>query len=276
MSWPEGSVGVVAGGSSGIGLACARRMVAAGMKVVLGGLDSQEVGMAIKSLSRTGTTVEGVPGDLSEVEGARALIERAASRGPVKVLVNSVGIQRYGTVESTREVDWEEVLRVNVKTAFLLAKFAVPHLRSSGGGAIVNVSSVQAFATQPGVAAYSTSKAALVGLTRAIAVDHARDKIRANVVCPGSVDTPMLRHSARLFAPPGQDEELLVEWGSTHPLGRVARAEEVAEAVWFLASPAASFVTGTELRVDGGLLSRIGVALEGASHQATSQETGGD
>lgn len=271
LNWPEGSVALVAGGSSGIGFACARRLAAAGMKLVLGGLDEREVSAAATALSTHGT-VGGLAADLSTPDGARRLVERAASQGPLKVLVNSVGIQRYGTAESTEPGEWETVLRVNVTTAFLLAKFAIPHLRSSGGGAIVNVSSVQAFATQPSVVAYSASKAALVGLTRALAVDHARDNITANVVCPGSVDTPMLRSSAELFAEPGREEELLAKWGLTHPLGRVARADEVAEAIWFLASPAASFVTGTELRVDGGLLSTIGVDLEGASEQHPPSE----
>jgi len=267
LNWPEGSVALVAGGSSGIGFACAKRLAAAGMKLVLGGLDEREVSAAATALSKDGTTVGGLAADLSTPDGARHLVEMAASQGPLKVLVNSVGVQRYGTAESTELGDWETVLRVNVTTAFLLAKFAIPYLRSSGGGAIVNVSSVQAFAAQPSVVAYSASKAALVGLTRALSVDHARDNIRANVVCPGSVDTPMLRSSAELFAEPGREEELLTKWGSAHPLGRVARADEVAEAIWFLASPAASFITGTELRVDGGLLSTIGLDLEGASAQ---------
>jgi NAD(P)-dependent dehydrogenase (short-subunit alcohol dehydrogenase family) len=148
-----------------------------------------------------------------------------------------------------------------VRTAFLLAKFAVPYLRAAGGGALVNVASVQAFAAQRSVVAYTASKAALVGLTRALAVDHAHENIRINVVCPGSVDTPMLSAAASLFAEDGPVSALVERWGAMHPMGRVARAEEVAEAVWFLASPRSSFITGAELRVDGGLLAALGVTV---------------
>jgi NAD(P)-dependent dehydrogenase (short-subunit alcohol dehydrogenase family) len=265
-------VSVVAGGSSGIGLACAGRLLRAGSQVVLAGIDSGEVEKAVEALGETrpgadcgadvGGAVLGVAADLSEPTQASQLLSAAAARGPVRVVVNSVGIQRYGTAEGTSVEEWDEVLKVNLRTAFLLGKFAIPHLRASGGGAIVNVSSVQAFATQTGVVAYTSSKAALVGLTRALAVDHARENIRVNVVCPGSVDTPLLNAAASLFAADGGASELLAKWGVMHPLGRVARPEEVAEAVWFLASPRSSFVTGAELKVDGGLLAQLGVSLE--------------
>lgn len=229
--------------------------------MTIAGIDGQGVGDAASALSRAGSEVTGVVADLSDANQARRLIAEASQRGRVRVLVNSVGIQRYGTAEDTEVGEWDRVLSTNLKSAFLLAKFAIPCLRDANGGAIVNVSSVQAFASQRGVVAYTASKAGLVGLTHALAVDHAHEGIRVNVVCPASVETPMLIAAADLFSAPGRRSDVLANWGAMHPLGRVAHPDEVAEAVWYLASPQASFITGTELRVDGGLLAALGVAL---------------
>jgi NAD(P)-dependent dehydrogenase (short-subunit alcohol dehydrogenase family) len=181
--------------------------------------------------------------------------------GGVDILVNSAGIQRYGTVVETDEAAWDEVLDVNLKGIYLASKHAIPEMRRRGGGAIVNLSSVQAFASQQGVAAYTASKGGINALTRAMALDHAEDNIRVNAVCPASVDTPMLRWSADLFKGDKSIEETVEDWGRMHPVGRVARPEEVAEVIVFLASPRASFVTGGDYKVDGGLLAALGVAL---------------
>jgi NAD(P)-dependent dehydrogenase (short-subunit alcohol dehydrogenase family) len=155
------------------------------------------------------------------------------------VVVTCAGIQRYGTVEETPEELWDEVLGVNLKGVYLTCRAAMPELRRRGGGAIVTVSSVQAFAAQDRVAAYAASKAGIVGLSRAMAIDAAPDGIRVNAVCPGSVDTPMLRWAADRFRGELSQDEQVAEWGRAHPLGRVATAGEVAELVAFLARRAA-------------------------------------
>jgi NAD(P)-dependent dehydrogenase (short-subunit alcohol dehydrogenase family) len=168
-------------------------------------------------------------------------------------LVNSVGIQRYGTSETTSDETWNEVLDVNLKSMFLIVKFTVPLIRANGGGTVVNVSSGQAIASQKNVVAYTASKGAIVAMTRAMAVDYAGENIRVNSVCPGAIDTPMLRASARAINPadPGS---VIAGWGRHHPIGRVGQAREVANAILFLSCSLSSFVTGADLRVDGGAM----------------------
>jgi NAD(P)-dependent dehydrogenase (short-subunit alcohol dehydrogenase family) len=153
---------------------------------------------------------------------------------------------------------WDAVLDVNVRSMFLAVKHAVPLMRRGGGGAIVNVASVQAVATQRNVVAYTASKGAIVAMTRAMAVDHAPDSIRVNSVSPGSVDTPMLRESAR-DASADDPDSVIAQWGAAHPLGRVGTPAEIADAILFLASPLSAFVTGADLRVDGGLTAAVAV-----------------
>jgi NAD(P)-dependent dehydrogenase (short-subunit alcohol dehydrogenase family) len=134
-------------------------------------------------------------------------------------------------------------------------------MRKRGGGAIVAISSVQAFASQSSVAAYTASKGGINALVRAMALDHAPDNITVNAVCPASVDTPMLRWAADLYKGEGTAEAMLAGWGKGHPLGRVGQPWEIAEAVAFLASDKARFITGADLKVDGGALSKLGIVL---------------
>lgn len=255
----DGVTAVVAGGGSGIGQAIVARFAEHGAVVEFVDINGAAVAETERELRAGGLDVSGHVADVSDPRQVAAFAETVAARhGTLAALVNSAGIQRYGTVETTSPESWDEVFAVNVRSMFLLAKHVVPLMRRNGGGAIVNVSSGQAVASQRNVVAYTASKGAISAMTRAMAVDHAAEGIRVNTIVPGSVDTPMLRASARAIAPDDPDR-VINEWGAEHPIGRVGRPAEIADACVFLASPLASYVTGAELRVDGGLLA--GVAL---------------
>jgi NAD(P)-dependent dehydrogenase (short-subunit alcohol dehydrogenase family) len=258
----SGKVAIVAGGARGIGRAAARNLAAEDASVVICSDREDQVEEAVAELREEGLEVSGVRADVTSSADMKRLMDFAAETyGGVDILVNSAGVQRYGTVVETEEEVWDEVLDVNLKGIYLASRHAIPKMRERGGGAIVNLSSVQAFASQRGVAAYTASKGGINALTRAMALDHAQENIRVNAVCPASVDTPMLRWSADLFRGEKSVQETLEDWGGMHPLGRVARPEEVAEVIAFLASEKASFVTGGEYKVDGGMLAALGVRL---------------
>jgi NAD(P)-dependent dehydrogenase (short-subunit alcohol dehydrogenase family) len=242
MSRYAGRTALVVGGTLGIGKAAAERLAREGARVVTGGREDDA----------------DLPGDVRDESYAQALVERC---GELDVLVYTAGIQRYGTVETTNPETWDEVFAVNVRGAYLCARAAVPAMRARGGGAIVIVSSVQATASQTGVAAYAASKGALSTLARTMALDHVGDGIRVNSVAPGSVDTPMLRWAADQFRGESSVDEVVAQWGRFHPLGRVISPDEVAAAIAYLGSDDASAVTGAELRVDGGLLASLPVEL---------------
>ena len=257
MSDFAGKVAVVTGGSLGMGRACVERLARGGAQVLAVAVDEAST-RAIAALPR----VRGFVGDVRRAADMRAaMADAVAAFGGIDVLVCCAGIQRYGSVDDTPEEVWDDVLDINLKGLFLAAKYAVPAMRARGGGAIVAISSVQAYASQTKVAAYTASKGGVNALVRAMALDHAPDGITVNAVCPASVDTPMLRHSANLFKGEGTVEDTLAAWGASHPLGRVGQPAEVAEAVAFLAGPNARFITGTDLKVDGGLMAKIGVVL---------------
>jgi len=256
-----GKVAIVTG-ALGIGLAAARKLAADGASVVVCSDRENQVEEAVTALREENLEVRGLQANVTSSVDTRGLVGFAVeSYGGVDILVNAAGVQRYGTVVDTDEGVWDEVLGVNLKGIYLVSKHAIPEMSKRGGGSIVNLSSVQAFASQRGVAAYTASKGGVNALTRAMALDHAQENIRVNAVCPASVDTPMLRWSADLFKGEKTAEETLEGFGKMHPLGRVARAEEVAEVIAFLAGPEASFVTGGEYKVDGGMLAALGVQL---------------
>ena len=235
----KNKVAVVTGGAMGIGEATAKAFLKAGARVAV--LD------LAKPKGKGGLFVRC---DVSiSADVAKAFKRILAKFGGVDVLVNNAGIARYATVTESTEREWDAILGVNLKSAFLCSRLAIPSMLKRGGGVVVNVSSVQAFLSQNKVAAYTTSKTALLGLTRSIAVDYA-PKVRCVCVCPGTVDTPMQRWAVSQSPDPAA---VLQECVDMHPAKRIATAGEVAELILYLAGPKAGFITGQAFRIDGGL-----------------------
>ena len=242
---------VVTGGAKGIGGACVKAFTEGGAKVCI--LDIDQAGQEFADTLGNDTFF--IHCDVSkedEVKTAFRKIEK--NLGAVEVLVNNAGIQRYSTVTETSEEEWDLVMNVNLKSAFLCSKYAIPMMVNNNKGCVINVASVQSFISQKNVAPYTTSKTALLGLTRSIAVDYAPN-IRSVAVCPGTVDTPMLRNSIQESPNP---DEVLEECNEMHLVKRICSSEEVGELITYLASDKAGFITGQAIRIDGGLGITIG------------------
>ena len=248
----EGKVALVTGATSGIGAATARAFAEAGAAVLMTGRDLKR-GEAIRE--GLGERAEFAAGDLSDGAFAGALVEQVVERfGRLDILVNNASVFHHHRVDETSDAQWHETMAVNVSAIFFLCRAAIQQMKRQGGGVIVNVASEWGLVGAECALAYCASKGAVVQMTRAMALDHASDQIRVNAVCPGTVDTPMLEVGA---SAQGLDRETArIKWGELTPLGRIAAPEEIAASVLFLASDAASYVTGVALPVDGGNLAR--------------------
>ncbi|MEM9717683.1 MAG: glucose 1-dehydrogenase [Bacteroidota bacterium] len=244
-------VALVTGGASGIGRATAIAFAKKGAAVVIADLQAIQGQETKKMIIQAGGEALFVQTDVTQIEAVQNLVSQTLRVfGKLNYVCNSAGLQTYGTVESTDETTWDKTFEVGVKSIYLVSKFSVPEIRKQGGGAIVNITSVQGIRSQPNVSAYAASKGAVIALTRSMAMDYAKENIRVNAICPGSIDTPLLRFGA---AEHGPLEEVLQDWGAKHPIGRIGKPEEIAETAMFLCSPQASFIHGQSIVVDGGL-----------------------
>ncbi len=248
----EGKVALITGGASGLGLAVARQMADQGARLLL--VDWNELGL---QAARTSLGAAVLHGDVSEESVATGAIDLARSEfGRLDVLFNNAGIDplKARSVVDTEIDDWDRVIDVNVRSAFLMSRAAIPLMRAGGGGAIVNTASIAGLKPAGDEAAYSVSKAAMVSLTTSLAVDFAKDGIRANCVCPGFMEMVMTDRRRDLT---DEQQRARAEGAAARvPLGRQGTYEEVAKAVLFLAGGDASYITGAALVVDGGLLLR--------------------
>lgn len=244
----KGKAAIITGGSSGIGRAAALLFAREGAKVaVVGHQHGREGREVVKAIEEGGGEALYLQADVSREQDIQAMVEEAIrAYGSVDVLFSNAGILLAKSATDTTAEEWDRIMQVNLRSAFLCAKYVVPQMRRQGGGSIVIDSSVNALMAEPDLAAYCASKAALMALTRSLSVDYGKYNIRVNCLCPGWIETPF---NAEYFAVPGNREKA----AALHALRRVGRPEEVAQAALFLASDMASFITGSALTVDGGL-----------------------
>jgi NAD(P)-dependent dehydrogenase (short-subunit alcohol dehydrogenase family) len=248
MTTLDGKIIVLTGGATGLGRACAAEFGRQGATVVLGDTDEERGRQAAEDL---GEKAVFVPCDVSRSEDCARLMDHAASEfGRIDGVMSNAGIEGNGSVETCDEDTWDRVMAVNLKGMFLVSKHAVPHLRRRGGGAILMTSSVSAFWGEPGTVAYNAAKGGIVGLVKAMAMDHGRDGIRVNCLCPGYHATGM---PERFFAAQANPAAMAGKVNDLIALRRMGAPEELGRTAAFLLSDASPYITGTAIVVDGGM-----------------------
>jgi NAD(P)-dependent dehydrogenase (short-subunit alcohol dehydrogenase family) len=248
-------VAVITGASKGIGKGIATVFSREGAKVVVADWDEETGEKTSEEIRRSGGDIFFVKCDVSDEEQVKAMVQATIAKyGSINVLVNNAGIGVYKTVLDTTSEEWDRCLAVNLKGVFLCSKYAIPHIQAAGGGAIVNIASVHSYKNVGGTAPYAASKGGVVALTRVMAIDYGRDKIRVNAICPGWIHTPLIQG---IFADAPDPEKAMQDVERRQILGRLGTPEEVGEAAAFLASDEASYITGASLMVDSGMTAQL-------------------
>ena len=241
----------VTGGASGIGEATVRRFIEEGARVAFADRDAARGTRVLADVEAQGAAAQFVEADMGNEAQATGFVEAAVARfGRLDVLVNNAGIRKYQAVTEASKASWDEMLAVNLLSCALCSRAAIPVMAASGGGAIVNVASIRSLIAGSKCVQYDTTKAAVLGLTRSMARDHAAQGVRVNAVGPGPIFTPF--HERRAQALGQTHEAYIVEFGAETMMKRPGTAREVANGIAFLASDDASYITGTCLFIDGG------------------------
>jgi len=252
----KGDAVIVTGAAGGIGAATVENLVNQGIFVFAIDKNSEALSKVLESIDPEGQITVAITADVTSETECQAICETARNKGiRVKGLVNNAAVGAFNmSVEKTSFEDWQRIISINLTSLYLMAKYALPLIRSAGGGAVVNVSSIHAYATSTGMAPYAAAKGGVLTLTKTMALDLAPDNIRVVCIIPGATDTPMLRQHAE------REGKTLAELGfptSESAIGRIAQPEEVADVIAFALSRGASFITGSSLIPDGGILAKF-------------------
>lgn len=247
----QGKTAIITGAAAGIGAASAALFAKEGANIVAVDIDGKLLSYVAAQIEKIGGQCLAVTCDVSQRVDVENTLRLTTERfGRIDILFNNAGIVPAGKIESISEEQWDHAMAINVKSMYLFCHAIIPRFREQGGGVILNTASATALRSVPDRACYTATKAAVIGLTKSMALDYVRDNIRVNCLCPGTVDTPSLAQRLAAFADPAEARKNFI---ARQPMGRFGTTEEIAEAALYLVSPESGFVTGIAFPIDGGL-----------------------